>query len=149
MLRKKQIYYYTTLQVSQRSTNFCVRESKNNWIVTIRLKHDLCTTTSTTTNSEPYRNEVKAAVSNKLKSLVYLSSSLSLVKLCVESDSIKILSWSQVNVNTSCACVLVSRIVYDVEMTISWKGSNCLNAENACFDHGIWTWILTGSGPQS
>ena len=36
MLRKEQIYYHTTLQVSERSTNFQVHErSKNNWIITI------------------------------------------------------------------------------------------------------------------
>ena len=131
MLRKKQIYYYTTLQVSQRSTNVWVHErSKNNWIVTIWLKLDLCMTTSTTTNSELYKNEVKATLSNEL---VSLSPSPSLVELCAGSDSINVLSWSQVNMNTSCACVLVSKIAYDVE--------------NACSDHGIWiliwTWIWT------
>ena len=45
--------------------------------------------------------------------------------------------------NTSCACILVSRIIYVVEMTVSWKGSDCLNAKNACSNHGIWTWTLT------
>ena len=44
--------------------------------------------------------------------------------------------------NVSGTCVLVSRIIYGVEMTVSWKGSDCLNAKDACSDHGIWTWIL-------
>ena len=56
-----------------------------------------------------------------------------------------ILSWSHVNVNASGTCILVSKTVYDDEMTASSKGSNCLNAENACPNHGIWilTLILT------
>ena len=45
--------------------------------------------------------------------------------------------------NASCTCVLVSKIIYDVKMTVSWKGSDCLNAQNACFDHAIWTSIWT------
>ena len=45
--------------------------------------------------------------------------------------------------NASIACTLVSRIIYDDEMTASSMGSNCLNAENACFNHGISTSILT------
>ena len=94
-----------------------------------------------TTNSELFKNEVKAAVSNEPKSSLS-SSSQSLVKLCPGFDPINVLFGSQVNVNASGACVLVSRIVYGVKMTVPWKGSDCLNAENACSDHGIWTWIL-------
>ena len=65
MLRKTNLLlHYIT--VSQRSTNFQVHErSKNNRIVTIRSKHNLCMTTSTPTNSELYKNEVKATVLNE------------------------------------------------------------------------------------
>ena len=45
--------------------------------------------------------------------------------------------------NASGSCILVSRIVYGDEMNVSLKGSDCLNAENACSDHGILTSILT------
>ena len=86
-------------------------------------------TTSATTNSELYKNEVKATMSNKHKSLVYRSLSPPLVELCAGFDLINTLFWSQANVNASCTCVLVSRITYD--------------AESACSDHWIWTWIWT------
>ena len=89
--------------------------------------------TTTTTNSELFENEVKATVSNEPKSSL-LSSSPSLVQLCPGIDQINVLSWSQVNLNASGTCVLVSRIIYGVEMTVFWKGSDCLNAENACSD---------------
>ena len=72
-----------------------------------------------------------------------MSSSPSSVELCPGFNPINILSWSHENMNASGTCVLVSRITYDDEMTASSKGSNCLNAKNACSDHGIWTWILT------
>ena len=85
--------------------------------------------TITTTNSKLFNNEVKIIVLNEPKSLVI--------------DPINVLSWSHVSVNTSSTCILVSRIIYDDEMTASLKGSDCLNAENACSNHGIWTWILT------
>ena len=58
------------------------------------------------------------------------------------SDPINILSWSLGSMNTSCTCVLVSRI-YEVEMTVFLKGSDCLNDENTCSGPGIWTLILT------
>ena len=93
--------------------------------------------TITTTNSELFKNEVKATVLNEPQSLVYRAHLPSLVKLCPGFNPINILSWSQVNVNASGACVLVSRIVYGVKVTVSWKGSDCLNAENACSNHGI------------
>ena len=100
--------------------------------------------TTTTANSELVSNEVKITVLNKQKSLV-LSSSPSSVELCPGFDPINVLSWSHVNVNTSGACILVSRITYDDEMTASSEGSNCLNAKNACSYHRIWTWILTST----
>ena len=72
-----------------------------------------------------------------------MSSSPSSVELCPGFDPINVLSWSHVNVNAHGACILVSKIIYDDEMTASLKQSDCLNAKNACSDHGIWTWILT------
>ena len=45
-----------------------------------------------------------------------------LVELSAGSDSINVLFWSQVNMNASCACILVSRIAYD--------------AMSACSNHG-------------
>ena len=74
------------------------------------------------------RTKLKLLCLTNLESAL-LSPSPSLVRLCAGSDSINTLSWSQVNVNTSCACILVSKITYD--------------AKNVCSDHGIWTWIWT------
>ena len=84
--------------------------------------------TNTTTNSEPYKNEVKATPLNELK-----SSSPSQVELYLElssdakSEVINVLSWSLGSMNAFCTCTLVNKIIYDVEMTVFWKGSNCLN----------------------
>ena len=52
----------------------------------------------------------------KLKLLYQMNSS---VELCPGFDPINILYWSHMNVNTSVACVLVSRITYDDKMTAS------------------------------
>ena len=60
-----------------------------------------------------------------------------------KSDAINILSWSLGSVNTFYTCALVSRIVYDVETTVFWKGSDCLNGGNACSCLGTWTSIWT------
>ena len=76
-------------------------------------------------------------------SLVIHLISISSVKLCLGFNPINVLSLSHVNLNASSTCILVSRIIYDDGMIASSKGSDCLNAENACSDHGIWTWILT------
>ena len=103
--------------------------------------------TRTTTNSELYKNEVKVTASNELSGL--LSSSPFHVKLYLKlslnarSDPINILSWSLGSMNTSCTCVLVSRIVYDVEMTVFSKGSDCLNGKNTYCGPEISTLILT------
>ena len=96
--------------------------------------------TITTTNSELLNNEVKDyCIELKSLAIEFPSS----VEPCPGFDPINILSWSHVNVNASVTCTLVSRITYDDEMTASLRGSNCLNAKNTCFDHGISTWILT------
>ena len=103
--------------------------------------------TRTTTNSELYRNEVKATASHEQSGLsksspfhveLYLKLSLN-----ARSDPINVLSWSLGSVKVSCTCVLVSRIIYDVEMTVFSKGSDCLNGKNTCSGPGILTSILT------
>ena len=71
--------------------------------------------TSTTTNNELYQNEVNATPWNELKSLdeqahLHLMSN-------AKYDVINVLSWSLGSVNAFCTCALVSRIIYDVEMT--------------------------------
>ena len=59
-----------------------------------------------------------------------MSSSPSHVKLYLElslnakSDVTNVLSWSLGSVNASCICALVIRIIYYVEMTVFWKGSD-------------------------
>ena len=78
--------------------------------------------TSTTTNSELFNNKVKATVSSKPQESGLLMSSPSLVELCAGFDSINVLSWSQVNVNTSGTCILVIRIIYEVKMTCLLEG---------------------------
>ena len=96
--------------------------------------------TITTTNSKLLNNEVKGYCIELKSPVIEFPSS---VKLCPGFDPINVLSWSHVNVNTSFACTLASRIAYDDEMTASSRGSDCLNAENASFDHGILTSIWT------
>ena len=91
----------------------------------------------------------KATASNKHKESGLLSSSPFHVKLYLKlnlnarSDPTNILSWSLGSVNASCTCVLVSGIVYDVEMTVFLKGSTCLNGKNTCSGPQIWSLILT------
>ena len=95
--------------------------------------------TITATNSELLNKVIDYCIELKSLAIEFPSP----VKLCPRFDPINVLSWSHVNVNTSVACTLVDRIAYDDEMTASSRGSDCLNAENTCFNHGILTWILT------
>ena len=95
------------------------------------------------------RTTLKATALNELKESGLSSSSPISGQLYLElslnarSDPINVLSWSLGSMKASCACVLVSRIIYVVEMTVFWKGSDCLNGENACSGPGIWTSNLT------
>ena len=92
--------------------------------------------------------KLKATALNELKVLTqaHLQFQVELyLKLSsnTRSDPINIPSWSLVSMNAFDACVLVSRIIDDVEMTVFWKGSNCLNGKNTCSGPGISTLILT------
>ena len=92
------------------------------------------------TNNELLNNEVKDyCIELKSLAIEFPSS----VKPCSGFNQINALFWSHVNMNVSVTCALESRIAYDDEMTACSRGSDCLNAENACFNHGISTWILT------
>ena len=105
--------------------------------------------TRTATNSEPYKNKVRSYCIKQTYESGLSSSSPFYVELYLQlssnarSDPINVLSWSLRSLNASCTCVLVSRIIYDVKMTVFFKESNCLNGKNTCSSPAIWTLILT------
>ena len=98
--------------------------------------------------------KLKATVLNELKSLDYQAHLQFHVELYLELssitgfDPINILSWSLVSMNALDACVLVSGIIDDVEMTVFWKGSNCPSSGNTCSGPGILMSILTCLGKE-